>query len=78
MTAAIGMAIYPVDGKRYDELLKAADFTMYGNKPRNRAASGRSRAWRVTSSLDRIATAHDTSASLCKATDQKKTRSSFC
>ena len=32
MTAAIGMAVYPVDGKRYDELLQAADFTMYGNK----------------------------------------------
>ena len=33
MTAAIGMAVYPVDGKRYDDLLQAADFTIYNNKP---------------------------------------------
>lgn len=33
MTAAIGMAVYPIDGKRYDDLLQAADFTMYSNKP---------------------------------------------
>jgi predicted signal transduction protein with EAL and GGDEF domain len=38
MTAAIGMAAYPVDGKRYDDLLQAADFTMYGNKPRSATA----------------------------------------
>jgi CRP-like cAMP-binding protein len=60
---------YAVVKKEYDRLAHCGDRTDLKPKPR---------LWRVTSSLDRTGTAHNTSASLCKATDQKKTRSSFC
>ncbi|HET6628852.1 MAG TPA: GGDEF domain-containing protein [Woeseiaceae bacterium] len=33
VTASVGMAIYPQDGKSYRELLTLADFTMFSDKP---------------------------------------------
>jgi diguanylate cyclase (GGDEF)-like protein len=38
VTASVGTATYPVDGERYDELLQAADLTMYRNKARGTTA----------------------------------------
>lgn len=37
MTASIGMAIYPVDGKEYGELIQHADQAMYRDKARGAA-----------------------------------------
>jgi diguanylate cyclase (GGDEF)-like protein len=35
LTASIGTALYPVDGKNYEQLIKHADHAMYGAKDRN-------------------------------------------
>lgn len=37
VTASIGMAVYPVDGHAYDELMHATDNSMYRDKARNTA-----------------------------------------
>jgi diguanylate cyclase (GGDEF)-like protein len=39
LTTSIGMAVYPVDGQQYGELIQVSDFAMYRNKGRGRAPS---------------------------------------
>jgi diguanylate cyclase (GGDEF)-like protein len=39
VTASIGLAVYPADGDRYDELLRHADAAMYRSKGARRAQS---------------------------------------
>ncbi len=40
VTASIGMAIYPVDGHEYGDLMRVTDRAMYRNKARGAAAPG--------------------------------------
>lgn len=37
VTTSIGMAIYPVDGEKYDELIQVSDLAMYRSKGRSHA-----------------------------------------
>jgi len=37
MTISIGIAVYPVDGEEYGDLIKGSDFAMYRNKARSAA-----------------------------------------
>lgn len=39
LTTSIGMAVYPVDGQQYGDLIQVSDFAMYRNKGRGRAPS---------------------------------------